>query len=109
VCRAPALFAVQHGITDPAPAVLADHPSVRAAVGAAVQAANGKLSRVEQIKRFAIVLASWEPGSDEITPTMKLRRQAVAAKYADVIESLYAGTGQSAQPGGAWLPSQPQP
>ena len=106
---AAAAFAAQHGITDPAPAVLADHPAVRAAVGAAVQAANGKLSRVEQIKQFAIVPVSWEPGGDEITPTMKVKRHAVTARYADVIESLYAGAGQPAQPGGASLPSPSQP
>jgi long-chain acyl-CoA synthetase len=72
------------------PAVLAEHPDVRAAVGAAVGNANARLSRVEQIKRFAILPVSWEPGGDEITPTMKLKRRAVTAKYADVIESLYA-------------------
>ena len=77
---AAALFAAQHGIAHPAPAVLADHQAVRAAVGAAVQTANGKLSRVEQIKRFAILPVSWDPGSDEITPTMKLKRHAVTAK-----------------------------
>jgi long-chain acyl-CoA synthetase len=87
---AAAQFAARHGITDPAPAVLADHPAVRAAVAAAVDAANHRLSRVEQIKRFEIVPVFWQPGGDEITPTMKLKRQAVTAKYADVIESLYA-------------------
>jgi len=87
---AAAAFAAQHGIADPSPAVLAGHPAVRAAVGAAVDAANARLSRVEQIKRFAIVPASWEPGGDEITPTMKLKRHAVTAKYADIIETLYA-------------------
>jgi len=89
---AAAQFAARHGITDPAPAVLADHPAVRAAVAAAVDAANHRLSRVEQIKRFEIVPVFWQPGGDEITPTMKLKRQAVTAKYADVIESLYAAT-----------------
>jgi long-chain acyl-CoA synthetase len=93
---AAAAFAAQHGITDPAPAILADHPAIRAAIGAAVEEANGRLSRVEQIKRFAIVPAFWEPGGDEITPTMKLKRRAVTAKYADVIESLYAAAGAPA-------------
>jgi DNA invertase Pin-like site-specific DNA recombinase len=93
---AAAAFGAQHGITDPAPAILADHPAIRAAIGAAVEEANGRLSRVEQIKRFAIVPAFWEPGGDEITPTMKLKRRAVTAKYADVIESLYAAAGAPA-------------
>jgi long-subunit acyl-CoA synthetase (AMP-forming) len=87
---AAAAFAARHGIADPSPAVLADHPAVRAAVGAAVDAANARLSRVEQVKRFAIVPVSWEPGGDEITPTMKLKRHAITAKYADTIETLYA-------------------
>jgi len=87
---AAAAFAAQHGITDPAPAILADDSAIRAAIGAAVEEANGRLSRVEQIKRFAIVPAFWEPGGDEITPTMKLKRRAITTKYADVIDSLYA-------------------
>jgi len=94
--EAAAAFAAQHGIADPAPAVLADHPAIRAAVGAAVDAANARLSRVEQIKRFAIVPVSWEPGGDEITPTMKLKRHAITAKYADIIETLYTSAGEPA-------------
>jgi len=89
-----ALFAAQHAIPGPAPAVLAAHPAVREAVAAAVGTANGRLSRVEQIKQFAILPVFWEPGGDEITPTMKLKRQAITAKYADTIESLYAAAGQ---------------
>jgi len=93
---AAAAFAARHGIADPAPSVLAGHPAIRAVVSAAVDTANTKLSRVEQIKRFAIVPGYWEPGGDEITPTMKLKRHAVTAKYADVIESLYAAAGEPA-------------
>jgi long-chain acyl-CoA synthetase len=99
-----AAFAARHGITSPAPAVLADHPAVRAVVGAAVDAANTRLSRVEQIKRFATLPTFWEPGGDEITPTMKVKRRAVTAKYADVIESLYAAAGEPAYAGGATRP-----
>jgi long-chain acyl-CoA synthetase len=50
--------------------------------GAAVQTANGALSRVEQTKQFAILPVSWEPGGDQVTPTIKLKRQAIAAIYA---------------------------
>ncbi|MET8654016.1 MULTISPECIES: AMP-dependent synthetase/ligase [Nocardia] len=57
---------------------------------AAVVAGNKKLSRVEQIKRFTVVGKPWEPGGDELTPTMKLKRNPIAAKYAEEIVSLYA-------------------
>ena len=49
------------------------------------------LSRVEQIKRFVILGEDWEPGGDELTPTMKLKRRAIDAKYAAQIEAIYRG------------------
>ena len=49
---------------------------------AAVQTANGALSRVEQTKRSAILPVSWEPGGDQVTPAIRLKRQAIAAIYA---------------------------
>jgi long-subunit acyl-CoA synthetase (AMP-forming) len=94
--EAAALFAAQHGTASPLPAVLAACPAIRAAVAAAVDTANGRLSRVEQIKRFAILPVFWEPGGDEITPTMKLKRAPIAVKYADVVESLYTTAGEPA-------------
>jgi long-subunit acyl-CoA synthetase (AMP-forming) len=89
-----ALSAAQNGITDPTPAVLAGHPAIRAEIQAAVDTANHKLSRVEQIKRFAILPVFWEPGGDEITPTMKLKRAPIAAKYAGIIQSMYAAASE---------------
>ncbi len=64
--------------------------ALRAQIAAAVEAANARLSRVEQIKRFEIVEAEWLPGGDELTPTMKLKRRPIEAKYAAVIGRLYA-------------------
>jgi len=93
---AAAFFAAQNGVGDHSAGVLAGHRAVRAAVGAAVKTANGKLSRAEQIKRFAILPEFWEPGGDELTPTMKLKRRPVAAKYAGIIESMYAAAGEPA-------------
>jgi sirohydrochlorin ferrochelatase len=63
-----AAFAARHAITSPGPAVLAGHPAIRAAIAAAVEQGNARLSRVEQVKQFAIVPAFWQPGGEEITP-----------------------------------------
>jgi long-subunit acyl-CoA synthetase (AMP-forming) len=72
----------------------ASSESVRAAVASAVADANQHLSRVEQIKKFALLPGDWEPDGDELTPTMKLKRRAIAAKYAAEIERLYGGRGR---------------
>jgi long-subunit acyl-CoA synthetase (AMP-forming) len=62
---------------------------LRSAIETAVAAANAELSRVEQVKRIAIVDADWLPGGDELTPTMKLKRKPIQQKYASEIEELY--------------------
>jgi long-subunit acyl-CoA synthetase (AMP-forming) len=85
-----AAFAQEHGLDDASPAALAGDERVRSAVAEGVAAANAHLSRVEQIKRFEILPVDWEPGGDELTPTMKLKRRPIAEKYAAVIEDLYA-------------------
>ena len=83
-------YAAQRGLPDASPATLAADPEVVAAIAAGVAEGNAKLSRVEQIKRFRILPTLWEPGGDEITQTMKLKRRPVMAKYAAEIEELYA-------------------
>src|SRR5262249_1797212 len=85
-------LAARHGLAEPRPAALAAPPEIREAVIAGVKAGNEKLSRVEQVKRFRIVPAMWEPGGDELTPTLKLRRKPIAEKYQHEIDELYAKT-----------------
>jgi long-chain acyl-CoA synthetase len=82
-------IAHRHHIADASPADLAAHPVITQLVQADVEAANAKLSRVEQIKRFRILPDTWQPGGDELTATMKLRRKNIAVKYATTIDSLY--------------------
>jgi long-subunit acyl-CoA synthetase (AMP-forming) len=82
-------YAAQRGL-DPSPAALAADPEVIARIAAGVAQGNEKLSRVEQIKRFRVLPTLWEPGGDEITLTMKLKRKPIHAKYAAEIEGLYA-------------------
>ena len=57
----------------------------------AIDEANAHLARVEQIKKFTIVPGDWLPGGDELTPTMKLKRKPIAAKYEAEIEAMYTG------------------
>jgi long-subunit acyl-CoA synthetase (AMP-forming) len=71
------------------PAALAADEAVQHAVAAAVTTANSKLSRVEQIKQFTVLPVWWTAGSDELTPTLKLKRTPIAEKYAAEIEALY--------------------
>jgi long-subunit acyl-CoA synthetase (AMP-forming) len=79
------------GLADGSPEALATHPDMLEKIASGVAAGNAKLSRVEQIKRFRVLPALWEPGGDEITLTMKLKRRPIMAKYAAEIEDLYAG------------------
>jgi long-chain acyl-CoA synthetase len=67
-----------------------EDPAVQEAVREAVERANERLSRVEQIKKFKLLAEEWQPGGDELTPTMKLKRKPIAEKYAEEIEALYA-------------------
>ncbi len=83
-------YAAAHGLTDASPAALAADPAVIAKIAAGVADGNARLSRVEQIKRFRVLPALWEPGGDEVTLTMKLKRRPIAAKYAAEIDELYA-------------------
>ncbi|HEY2705111.1 MAG TPA: AMP-binding protein [Candidatus Dormibacteraeota bacterium] len=85
-----ASWAATQGVDGATLDALAADPRVRAALEEAVAAANQRLSRVEQIKRFAVLPDAWEPGGVELTPTMKLKRRPIAEKYAAEIESLYA-------------------
>ncbi len=87
---AAAAFAKQHGFGGASQAELVAHPEVRAAVLAGVKEGNQKLARVEQVKRVRLLPSTWEPGGDELTPTMKLRRKPIAEKYAHEIDSLFA-------------------
>uniref|UniRef100_UPI003562ECBE AMP-dependent synthetase/ligase n=1 Tax=Paraconexibacter sp. TaxID=2949640 RepID=UPI003562ECBE len=83
------MWAGQHGIEDTSLEALASDEAVRAEVQKGVDEANEKLARVEQIKKFTIVSGDWLPGGDELTPTMKLKRKPIDAKYAEAIDAMY--------------------
>jgi long-subunit acyl-CoA synthetase (AMP-forming) len=88
--EAASAWARKNGI-DADPATLASNEELIAEVQRGVDGANEELARVEQVKRFVILPADWEPGGDELTPTMKLKRKPIAEKYSAQIETLYDG------------------
>lgn len=88
--EAAAAYASQRGLTDASAPALAADTEVIAVVRDGILAGNARLSRVEQIRRFRILPHFWEPGGDEMTLTMKLKRRPISDKYADEIEELYA-------------------
>ncbi|HYV59544.1 MAG TPA: long-chain fatty acid--CoA ligase, partial [Acidimicrobiia bacterium] len=83
-------WAKQHGADGATLAELAEHPEVRAEVERNVAEANKRFNNVEQVKKFVLLGEEWLPDSEELTPTMKLKRRGIHTKYAEMIEELYA-------------------
>ena len=77
-------------VLDPESGLDPNDPAAVTAVQREVDVANSQLSRVEQVKRFALLSDEWLPGGDELTPTMKLKRRPIAEKYAETVEALYS-------------------
>ncbi|HEY1697264.1 MAG TPA: long-chain fatty acid--CoA ligase [Polyangiaceae bacterium] len=93
VCLDPerlAVFATENSLAGTTAADLHGHEKVLARVQQAVDAANERLARYEQIRRFAIVPREFSVDGGELTPTLKVKRREVDRKYADVIEAMYA-------------------
>jgi len=63
---------------------------VIALYGGIVSEVNGSLANFEKLKRFRVVAEEWTQESGELTPSMKLKRRAITARYAAVIGELYA-------------------
>ena len=83
-------WAAQNGVEDASLEALSSDEKLRAALQQSIDAANEKLARVEQVKKFTILPTDWVPGGEELTPTMKLKRKPIAEKYRDEIEAMYA-------------------
>jgi long-chain acyl-CoA synthetase len=83
------VWGAAHGIDSTDLAVLADHPLVLEEVGKAIEDANARLARVQQVKKWRLLPAEWTAESEELTPTLKLKRRVVHSKYTDILEALY--------------------
>jgi long-chain acyl-CoA synthetase len=84
------VWAKSHGKESLSPNELAADPEVLAEVQAGVDEINQQFAQVEQIKKFVLLGEEWMPDSDVLTPTSKLKRRGIHARYADEIESMYA-------------------
>jgi long-chain acyl-CoA synthetase len=84
------VWAKSHGKESLSLNELAADPEVLAAVQAGVDEINQQFAQVEQIKKFVLLGEEWMPDSDVLTPTSKLKRRGIHARYADEIESMYA-------------------
>jgi long-chain acyl-CoA synthetase len=87
------LIAQQAGVEFTDLADLARKPQIQAMAQAAVDAANERLSRPEQVKRWALLPTEWTAESAELTPTLKLKRRVVTSNYAEEIAALYSSDG----------------
>ena len=65
-------------------------PRVHAVVQEAVDEVNARFARIEQIKRFALLDHDLTQAAGELTPTLKVKRATVNARYRQQLEQLYA-------------------
>jgi long-chain acyl-CoA synthetase len=86
--EAPAL-AQELGLDDADLASMAKDEKVRAVVQKAIDEVNSHVGPVEQIKRFEILDHDLSQETGELTPTLKVKRNVVHEKFADVVDRIY--------------------
>ncbi len=84
-------WAREQGVPFASDAELVAHPRARAAVQADIDVVNHQLARYQTIKRFVLTAEPFTQENGQLTPTLKVRRKAVNARYAREIDALYAG------------------
>jgi long-chain acyl-CoA synthetase len=82
-------YAREHGLPESIEG-LAEDPTMRSLIEAELERANRHYAQVEQAKRFAILPSDLSQETGELTPTLKVKRNVVAEKYANVIDKLYS-------------------
>ena len=90
-----AKWAAENGLGGQGMDRLCEHDEVRALVAPLIEMLNADLARYETVKKWAILPADFTQETGELTPTMKVKRKVVEAKYAPILDGFYAGTIQS--------------
>ena len=92
------VWALSHDRAGATLAELARDATLVAAVEAGVATAMAGFNNAERVKRVYLLADEWLPDSDCLTPTSKLKRRGIHARYASEIEGLYGrGAGADAQ------------
>jgi long-chain acyl-CoA synthetase len=94
--EAVASWAQDNGLGHLSFAELAVDERVRALIASSLEETNSRLPRWETIKRFAVLAHELTVEGGDLTPSLKLKRRAVAAKHRDLLESLYDDTSEAA-------------
>jgi long-chain acyl-CoA synthetase len=84
------IFAGEHDLPSDI-ASLAACDEVQALIQQEVDRANSKYAQVEQVKKFTILDHDLSQATGELTPTLKVKRNVVNEKYAELFDALYAG------------------
>ena len=71
-------------------AALAEDPALRKALGAVVDRVNESLSNLEKLRRFTVAAEPFTVDNGLSTPTLKIRRHAIKARYGEALEALYS-------------------
>ncbi|HPV29575.1 MAG: long-chain fatty acid--CoA ligase [Desulfomonilia bacterium] len=83
-------WAKNNGISFASRRELLEHPEVQKLFAGEIQENTKHYARVEQIRKFKLLDAEWSQQTDELTPTLKVKRRVIDKKYAREIESMYA-------------------
>ncbi len=82
-------FAKENGINETNTEALSKHPKINQAISEFVEKVNNELARYEGIKKFTLLPKDFSQETDELTPTLKVRRKIVNEKYKEFIEKMY--------------------
>jgi long-chain acyl-CoA synthetase len=85
--EAAAAWGQHHGVPD----ATAQHPELRAAVQAHVDAVNAKFAKVEWVREWRILPRPLGIDTGELTPTLKVKRKKVEEHFASILDEIYAG------------------
>jgi long-chain acyl-CoA synthetase len=84
-----AVYAREHELPHEIPS-LAREPAIHALIQREIDRANSKYAQVEQVKKFVVLDHDLSQATGELTPTLKVKRNVVNERYAELFDALYA-------------------